>query len=1195
MDKLPPEFKRLFRLFYILNTRLTFLLTHSSSTIPSYDVIAKFYLPQDDLHPVDLAIIKALLPEGDVFYDYVDENQLHLLFVEKVDFNWKTGYHQHKESESIDDLKNGGGNNSDQILIFDFRDARINSIASTMFKRRKPNNVGRGDDLFFLLLKELKLQNLTTKQIQGIIASRNDKFLKCINTWLDQYSDDEVANNIPMDKLKTLAVLPVPQVFVDPIENLVTSTSSSSSSSSSTDAKQYPTIDMMLKALHQKPFYKDQIVTTKVLNPPRAAKTNTINLEFIHPDLQLGLDSLKKIDLEKDLYTHQAQAIDALISENLKHVIVTTSTSSGKSLIYQIPVLNDILWDIDSGLKGRHSTALFIFPTKALAQDQKRHLQDLIDKLPLNNKRKIIIDTYDGDTPSSLRRGIRSHADILFTNPDSIHASILAHHDTLDDHSSWEHFLKSLKYVIMDELHVYKGTFGVHVGLVMSRLRRICDSLGNVDIQCISCSATINDSVEHFKTVCGIPPTEAVVHIFEDGSPCSERRLVIWRPPPLMNKLGKTAATEQSATTSTNNYTASPFIPRESATTELAKILLQLLTNVPNIKVIVFCTIRKICELLMKEVKSLLKEQNKFGPIKVDNNDIMAYRGGYSKSDRRIIERKMFNGDLKAIIATNALELGIDLADLDVVITSQFPFLKLNLHQQFGRAGRAKDSKGSLAIFVGGSNATDQHYMTNPDELVDRSTYEDLCVTSLINGGSTDSIMEAHLQCAAYEIPLNIMEDMKYFVRETSDHDDLIKENNYSQIVLKNLIKDNKGYYRTLPKYLPDPHTKVTIRAVEEDTYAVVDLTNNRNIVIEEIEASRTSFSIYKGAIFLHQGLPYLVEEFNAEGKYAKVKRVDVDWITQQRDFTDVDPQETQLIKPLHPIDLPLPSDIPAYFGLVRSRTIVFGYFKVNRRGEILEAEEVNNPPFIVDSKGFWLDIPSSALDAITKKSLSPAGGIHAAQHALMNMLPIFVSGGATTNPNAKFSGATSSVGEAELITECKAPEKEFAKRQTTRIRPARLIFYDAKGGIDGSGISANVFKQIDHILYATYNRVVDCECVWGCPLCVCASFCKESNAVMSKPAAIIILAAFLGLDILLVAEGLPDGPEENMPSIEVETVAPVAAPIKFATDVQIVQTRRIPNEVQIKQEDEKEDDNEVKQEEEDVELDTSIIKKETI
>lgn len=1133
-NELSGGFKRLYGLFKVLNTHLTFLASHSRTTIPTFETIQKF-LP--DITQLDLAVITHILPQGDISYRYVDENQVLLSFAEKVEYSWNHGYKLTKVSESTYEPETV----SKQLLIFDFRDTKLHGIGSKVkgakVKRRKVEK-DKPETGFFLSTADLSLQNLLSDQLLNIITSRNSKFIRHMKPYTDK--DYKELEN------QCTGLIPIPPQLNDPVEELELKPVIPA------DHLTRPLIQSMVSALKLADFYKKQVEAIETLTASRPAATLPLNETIeLHPELVFALKTVKNIDVEKDLYSHQSEALESILAGK-NHTIVSTSTSSGKSLIYQVPIVNEILWDLEENQNPykRRSTAFFIFPTKALAQDQLRHLQTLISALPSNSKRQIIIDTYDGDTPAESRSRIRRFADIIFTNPDTIHASILPNHSGysyLDSSDGWQDFLLNLKFVVVDELHVYKGTFGVNIRYVMSRLQRIHAKITehlSKDIIFVSCSATVLNPPSHFRAVCGIHSSQHVTHIHQDGSPCAEKKLVVWNPPPLMNKRGQTQSQLQS---SSEVSITNRFIPRVSLVEELARLLLHLLSQLPTIKVILFCPIRAVCELMMKEVRSLLLQQK--WP-NVQSSDIMSYRGGYSKSDRRLIEQKMFSGQLRAIVATNALELGIDLADLDIVITCGFSGSKLNLHQQFGRAGRGRDSNGSLAIYVAGSSPVDQYYLKNYKELCDKSDYEDLCVEGLIEIGQAQLILELHLQCAAFEWPIDLEHDMKWFTFKDSAK----QQNQYVELCRTKLVTDNLGRYRTSPTYLPWPVDHCSIRHIDDNVYAVVDITNGRNVVIEEVEELRTSFTLYEGGIFLHQGVSYLVKEFNTEEKYAKVQRVEVDWTTSQRDYSDVDPIEIEVVKCLRS-SLNFINDIPVFYGKILTTIKVFGYFKLSRKAEILEAVDVANPPVFLKSKGFWIDIPEKALLLIQDLKLSPAGGVHAAQHAIMNILPLFISGGATTNPNARF---LSNVGEAELRTECKAPEKEFARRETSRKRPARLVFHDAKGGERGSGVSAKTFEHIDEIIFTTYKRVKECECEWGCPLCVTASFCSENMLVMSKPAAIIILADLLGLPLDKIKEEVPHGPEPNMPRQSIETVLPVREAIKFSKDVEIIASRPI-------------------------------------
>ncbi|KAI5954282.1 HRQ1 [Candida jiufengensis] len=1072
-DDWSPFFQRLVKIFHEINTHLTFLSSHSRSIIPSIQLIQKL---NNTITETDLAIIKFLFPEDEVFFDYVDENQIMVSFMEEVKVG-KKGYDQKPVADRYDEDK---PTNSKQLLIFDFQDVKIHGIGKMVKGRKKlKGHKPKGFEetrrqSFFLNDTKSAIVPLEQVNLTKMIQGRDSRFKKYLESYIQLYGEDAE------DKLikRALPLIPEEPNLNDIVEIL-------EGRENVIEEKNLMTSDDMIAALKNSKSYGDQITAIHQLNYESPARYK--DPPQFHPELEELIFS--NVD---SLYTHQAEALHALLDESTNsHVIVSTSTASGKSFIYQLPVLNSILWDITNGLKGRKTTALFIFPTKALAQDQIRHFQEFLNQLPSNSRRPIIINTYDGDTPFAERNRISKESDILFTNPDTIHASILPN----NKFDNWADFMRALKYVVVDELHIYKGTFGINVGYVMARLQRIKHKFDS-SFKFISCSATINNPTNHFKTVCAIPDSDNVIHVSDDGSARCEKKLLIWNPPVLMNQRGEKGPADSS----------SNLIPRVSMVSESARLLLTLLTELKGIKVIIFCPIRVVVESVMREIRYLL--QNSYSKCGIDQSEIMSYRGGYSKSDRRIIEKKMFEGQLRAIVATNALELGIDLSDLDVVITCGFPMSKSNLHQQFGRAGRAKNAKGSLAIFVVGRSPVDQYYLENSEELV-HNTYEDLCVDSLRDMEHGSLILERHLQCAAYEDPIDVNDDYRWF-----SHGRSFKE--FEKILNEHLLKDIGEKYVTNTKYLPKPSKLVPIRAIDDTTVAVVDITNGRNIVIEEVEWQRTTFTIYEGGIFLHQGQSYLVKEFNSDQKYAKVERVNVDWTTSQRDYSDVDPEEVELVKPLATKAI----DLPVFFGIIKVTMRVFGFFKVNRKEEILEVVEVDNPPVISYAKGCWLNIPRLAIDIIIAKKLSAAGGIHAAEHAIMNMLPIHIN----------TSKSNTNMGDFEMGTECKAPTKEFKSTESTRKRPARLIFYDTKGNRSGSGFSYKTFECIDELLQTTFDRIKHCQCQWGCPLCVVGNTCREQSIVISRPASLIVIASLLGIDLLELANELPDGPEPGLP-----------------------------------------------------------------
>ncbi|CCE63237.1 hypothetical protein TPHA_0E01420 [Tetrapisispora phaffii CBS 4417] len=1061
------EFFNDFRKFFkSLNTLYTFLICRKQviTTFEKLKIPIEKQLKRK-LSELDFSKVQVILP-NDTLFKYIDENQI---FTEAKEFDFKNGFQQ-KDNEDIFKLKNSNENSdnyrSTQLLIFEFIDGNMKKNWTTISENlNDPNNKYSHFNNY-----AKKVFHYSSEDLKKMINKRELHFNNRLIDFINKCTEK---NLNPENELTYLATSMLPQMknYEDPIVAMEKAKllRNNKLANSNNDEDGAITIPEMIQSLKNTTFYNSQIKEEVTIESKHS--------QFENLNFNISEQVLNSLP-HKKFYTHQADAINAI--NNGENVIITTSTSSGKSLIYQLST-------IDFLLKKPNSTFLYIFPTKALAQDQKRAFENLLTTINENSNnsipelRNIIIDTYDGDTDQQKRKFIRDNARIIFTNPDMIHTSILP------NHPKWRPFLYNLTFIVVDELHIYKSLFGSHVVLVMRRLQRLCrEYYENNFLQFISCSATLKNPIKHMQDIFSI---NDVTLINNDGSSTGAKHLVIWNPQILAQHERK----------------------RESFIRDSAKILVELMLK--NVRTIAFCYVRRVCELLMKEVRLIFQEMNRMDMI----TDVMSYRGGYSASDRRKIEREMFHGNLKAVISTNALELGIDIGNLDAVLMCGFPLSVANFHQQSGRAGRR--NKDSLTLVVASDSPVDQHYVAHPESLInsdDLDSYQDLVLNF-----DNMLILESHIQCAAFELPINIERDSKYF-----------EEKHLLKICHERLQSDSEGYH-THPRFLPWPSSNVSLRGVEEDYYAVIDRTNGKDIVIEEIEASRTSFTLYDGAILIHQGYPYLVKEFNVEEKYASVIRVDVDWLTSQRDFTDVDPQEIELIRSLEN------SDVPVYFGKFLVTIVVFGYFKVDKYNRIMDSVETYNPPINIRSKGLWIDLPSRALDLCEAKNLNIAGAIHAAEHAIMGLLPKFIVAGVD-----------------EISTECKAPEKEFAERQTKRKRPARLVFYDSRGGVYGSGLSIKAFEHIDDILEASLTRVQECPCDTGCPDCVAASFCKEKSLVLSKQGCLILLHCILGHDTDAFIGSILDGPESNMPEIKVETVVPVQDHVNFSEDFKIIDVR---------------------------------------
>ena len=1030
----PEHFTKLAQTHRALNLVYTFCCTrkHLATTLDNLKSTVEGHIKRE-LEIDEVAQITALIPRA-INFAYVDEAMLQINLMGAEDNKVGKRAREFTVPEPAPDLQE-----HKEVLLFEFIDGDL---------KRQVQHAKTGEPtraVQKLRNEDLKMPVFSQKQMMNLIEKRNNKFTSAINGFLNQCAEASVDS---IEKLKEIALdfIPLPESRPStpgPERLLLPATIPA-------ERKLIPEIIDEIKTLA---WYTQQIVPDghRVFDPQPPIYGE---LEFqLSQNMVNALYNTRNIT---QLYAHQAEAINNL--HNGHNVIVSTSTSSGKSLIYQIPVLHQLEQDFNT-------RAMYIFPTKALAHDQRRSLKEMLRFM--EGLEDTLVETFDGDTPMADRNLIRDEARIIFTNPDMLHITILP------KEQDWRSFLQNLRFVVVDELHVYNGLFGSHVALIMRRLRRICAAVGNTNIKFISCSATVANPEEHMRTIFGV---EEVKLTDFDGSPSGRKEFLCWNTP--------------------FKDPGDPTSGRGDTLGESAKLFCQLILR--GVRVIAFCRIRKQCEALLGAVKNELANLDRPEVIA----RVMSYRGGYTPQDRRQIESEMFTGKLVGIVATSALELGVDIGSLDAVITVGFPYTIANLRQQSGRAGRR--NKDSLSVLVGDCYPTDQYYMSNPDEIFTKPNCElQVDLANML-------VLEGHVQCAAYEMPIKPEVDSSYFGPILS------------KIAEQRMRKDPQGFYHCNERFLPQPSRFVAIRDTEDTHFAIIDITHGKNTVLEELEASRAFFTIYEGGIFLHQGNTYLIKEFNQERMIAKVEYVKVDWTTQQRGFTDIDPVETEAIRRI-------PGSLSkAFYGPIKIQQVVFGFFKIDKKRRILDAVEVDNPPIILYSKGMWLDVPKSALDILKSRRLNIAAAIHAAEHALLSLIPNFV----ISMPG-------------DVRTECKVPIKEFAKKDSQRKRPARLTFYDAKGGASGSGISTKAFEFIDTLLEQACARLQACHCLEGCLECCCDERCKQANQVMSKAGALVVVMCILGNADDIDVDALPWGEEDTVPA-GIETVIE-AEPVRMA------------------------------------------------
>jgi len=757
-------------------------------------------------------------------------------------------------------------------------------------------------------------------------------------------------------------------------------------------------VDAFLHHLTTLPDYKQQVVHIQRI-PPRDAKSGKLDRP-LHPILQSRLESLGI----PSLYAHQAMAVNE--SRCGENVMVATASASGKTLCYNLAVLEAILDE-------RSSRALYLFPTKALAQDQLRSLNQLAcpEIISLGE-----CATFDGDTPQPERAEIKRRARIVLTNPDMLHLGILP------NHKSWSRLFSRLKYVVIDEAHVYRGVFGSHVANVLRRLRRLCAFYGS-NPQFICCSATIANPAEHIEKLVGLP----FEVISEDGSPHGGRSFIFWNPPFI-----------DEAKTS-----------RRSSNSEATFLFTELIRN--SIRSLVFARTRKLTELIY-----LYSREQVGSPLA---QRIKPYRAGYLPEDRRQIERELFSGHLLGVVATTALELGIDIGDLEATVLAGYPGSIASTWQQAGRSGRGVG--GSLSFLIAQDNPLDQYFMHHPSYFFGKN-FEN----ALINPGNVN-ILKPHLLCAAWEKPLS-GSDSRFF---GTAFDGAV-----SELEKEGRLRKGGGWWYLSPS-IAHPAQEVNIRSTSNKNYAIIDASRGHEL-LETVEASVAFLQIHPGAIYLHQGESYLVNELDLERRVAIVTPATIPYYTQAKELTDIRILKTAQGKSC--------ASTEVYFGEVDVTSTVVGFKKKKQFTEEVIAEEpLDLPPQRFFTQALWFDLPQGAIDRVTEKGLDFAGGLHATEHASIAMLPLFALcdrndiGGVST-PFHPDTGK------------------------------AQIFIYDAYPG--GIGIAEKGFEIITELWSAALRAVEECPCQEGCPSCVQSPKCGNNNEPLDKKAALILLRGLVGI-----------------------------------------------------------------------------------
>lgn len=683
---------------------------------------------------------------------------------------------------------------------------------------------------------------------------------------------------------------------------------------------------------------------------------------------------LRKRGIEQ-LYSHQATAIEKI--EAGENIVVVTPTASGKTLCYNLPVLNRILRDSEA-------RALYLFPTKALSQDQMNELHELITLLGEDIKTY----TYDGDTPANVRKVIRSAGHVVVTNPDMLHTGVLPHH------TKWVKLFENLQYIIIDEVHHYRGVFGSHVANVLRRLKRICNFYGS-DPQFICASATIANPEELASRL-----IEAEVTLVDNnGAPTGEKEFIFYNPPVVNRELGI----------------------RRSYILETKRLATHFLKH--KVQTIVFARSRLRTEILVSYLKDLCKG------IGQNPNSIRGYRGGYLPKQRREIEAGLRTGSVMGVVSTNALELGIDVGQLEVCIMAGYPGSVASTWQQAGRAGRR--SGVSAAIVVGSSSPLDQYVMGHPDYFFSHSTEH-----GWINPNNL-AILVSHIKSAAFELPF--VDGEKFGVETTEEILEFLAD-------AKILRHVGGRWYWMSDNY---PADEISLRSASADNFVVVDTTKPDHRIIGEMDRFSVLTMLHKDAIYIHESQQYHVDRLDYDEQKAYVRAVDSDYYTDAHLSADIKVLDEFMEAPV--------SGGQKSYGevLLTAKATMFKKIKFNTH-ENVGYGDIHLPEHQMHTTAYWVSMDTGVAARFTKDELQ--SGLLGLSNLLVNVAPIYLM----CDPR-----------DIRVVAQIRAP---FTNAPT-------LYLYDRYPG--GVGLSEKLFGVHQQLLETAYELVAGCECDAGCPSCV--------------------------------------------------------------------------------------------------------------
>jgi len=735
----------------------------------------------------------------------------------------------------------------------------------------------------------------------------------------------------------------------------------------------------------------------------RASSTEPLPA-WLHPALR---EALRHRGVA-ELYSHQRQAIESAHAG--RHVVVATPTASGKSLCFHLPVLQTLLDD-----PGQ--SALFLYPTKALSRDQEHGLHELLGEAHL----PIPVTVFDGDTPGDARRAARDRGRIIMTNPDMLHSGILP------NHAKWASLFQGLKYVVIDELHTYRGVFGSHMAHVLLRLKRVAQFHGSFP-KFLAATATIGNPLQHAAKLMGVDE-EAITLVDQSGAPQAERELLIVNPPVVNAELGIRQSTIKTAVSIANDL---------------------IRARVPTI---VFAPSRNSVEVMLKYLRE--RAGNTLGP-----EAIMGYRGGYLPDRRRAVEQGLRDGQILCVVATNALELGIDIGDLDAVVLAGYPGSAAATWQRFGRAGRR--GKKSVAVLVCSSNAIDQYLAQNTGYLLQRGAEE-----ARIDPNNVEILIQ-HLKCATFEAPFNLSPPGVSLAQPAA-----VEGENYGALDVQStrdalqyleghgLVHSNGNRFFWTGD--PFPASNVSLRNIGWDNFVIIDVQSEQTIGELDWRAAHTM--LHEQAIYQQDAEQFQVERLDYDNHKAYVRKVEPDYFTTALTYRTV-----SVIEPVHSRDV---GPTHTGYGEVKVLEKVTGYKKIKFfTHENAGYGDVHLPEMQMHTQSFWLTLPEAFIESLSLTRAAAVSGLRGLGQALEAVSALYLM--CDLRDINRTLGDGSGNGSA--------PGRDPFAGKIGGFDPTLFLFDAVAGGI---GLSIRIFERSQELLAQTRGLIRACQCKTGCPACV--------------------------------------------------------------------------------------------------------------